>query len=118
MQRKMSVLLLRLSEVSKERIREMFNKVELSVSAYDTAWVARVPSLGFPESPRFPRSLSWLLNNQLRDGSWGFLDRHLLLIKDSLLSTLACVLALKQWGVGERQINRGKSDFSCPSIYS
>ncbi|XP_056165006.1 terpene synthase 6, chloroplastic-like [Syzygium oleosum] len=96
-----------LSEVSKERIREMFNKVELSVSAYDTAWVARVPSLGFPESPRFPRSLSWLLNNQLRDGSWGLLDRHPLLIKDALLSTLACVLALKQWGVGERQINRG-----------
>ncbi|KAF8026571.1 hypothetical protein BT93_F3150 [Corymbia citriodora subsp. variegata] len=64
-------------------------------------------SLFVPQSPRFPRSLSWLLNNQLPDGSWGLPDRHPLLIKEALLSTLACVIALKQWGVGERQINCG-----------
>lgn len=96
----------------------MFNKVELSLSSYDTAWVAMVPSPCAPQSPHFPRSLSWLMNNQLCDGSWGLPDHHPLLIKDALLSTLACVLALKQWGVGERQINKGKLDFSSPLSFS
>ncbi|KAK7324128.1 hypothetical protein VNO77_27650 [Canavalia gladiata] len=94
-------------EDSKERIRKMFNKVELSVSSYDTAWVAMIPSSTSPHAPFFPQCLNWLLDNQLFDGSWGLPSRHTLLINDALLSTLACVLALKQWGVGEDQINRG-----------
>ncbi|KAK7401598.1 hypothetical protein VNO78_13208 [Psophocarpus tetragonolobus] len=94
-------------EDSKERIRKMFNKVELSVSSYDTAWVAMIPSPTSPHTPFFPQCLNWLLDNQLIDGSWGLPDRHPLLLNDALLSTLACVLALKQWGVGEDQINRG-----------
>ncbi|KAI4323266.1 hypothetical protein L6164_022886 [Bauhinia variegata] len=40
-------------------------------------------------------------------------------MKDTLLSTLACVLALKQWGTGEEQISRGlqfnESNFSSVS---
>ncbi|CAJ1958205.1 unnamed protein product [Sphenostylis stenocarpa] len=91
----------------KERIRKMFNKVELSVSSYDTAWVAMIPSPASPHTPLFPECLNWLLGNQLLDGSWGLPDRHPLLMNDALLSTLACILALKQWGVGEDQINRG-----------
>nr|WNI01963.1 terpene synthase [Psidium guajava] len=96
-----------LAEGSRERISDMFNKVELSLSSYDTAWVAMVPSPCSPQNPHFPKSLSWLMNNQSFDGSWGLPDRHPLLIKDALLSTLACVLALKLWGVGERQITKG-----------
>ncbi|XP_028799725.1 ent-kaur-16-ene synthase, chloroplastic-like [Neltuma alba] len=87
----------------------MFQKVELCVSSYDTAWVAMVPSPTCPQSPLFPQSLNWLLENQNIDGSWGLLDdrNELLLAKDSLLSSLACVLALKRWNVGQQQINRG-----------
>lgn len=94
-------------EASKERIRKLFNKVELSVSSYDTAWVAMIPSPASPHTPFFPQCLNWLLYNQLLDGSWGLPDRHPLLMNDALLSTLASILALKQWGVGEDQINRG-----------
>ncbi|KAK9266673.1 hypothetical protein L1049_005509 [Liquidambar formosana] len=39
-----------------------------------------------------------------------------MLVKDTLSSTLACVLALKRWGVGEEQMNKGihfiKSNFA------
>ncbi|XP_026438094.1 ent-kaur-16-ene synthase, chloroplastic-like isoform X1 [Papaver somniferum] len=91
----------------KERIREMFTKVELSVSSYDTAWVAMVPSPNSPSSPCFPKCLSWILENQLPDGSWPVAHNHPLLIKDALSSTLACVLALKKWDIGEEHVNKG-----------
>lgn len=97
---------------SKDRIRKLFNKVELSISSYDTAWVAMITSPASPHSPLFPQCLNWLLANQHSDGSWGLPDRHPLLMNDALLSTLACILALKQWGVGEDQINRGTLLFS------
>ncbi|CAM8929336.1 unnamed protein product [Rhodiola kirilowii] len=85
----------------------MFDKVELSVSAYDTAWVAMVPSPTSPNNPCFPQCLNWLLNNQLLDGSWGINPHEPMLVKDMLSSTLACVLSLKKWGVGEEQMNKG-----------
>ena len=94
-------------EGDKERIKKMFDKVELSGSSYDTAWVAMIPSPSSPQTPLFPQTLNWLLENQFKDGSWGLTHGNELLIKDSLLSTLASVLALKQWGVGELQTNRG-----------
>ena len=95
----------------------MFNKVELSVSSYDTAWVALIPSPSSPDAPFFPECLNWLLENQLFDGSWGLPDQHPLLMKDTLLSTLACVLALKQWNVGEEHINRGSYTFSPCNLF-
>ena len=85
----------------------MFDKVELSVSPYDTAWVAMVPSPYSSQTPNFPQCLNWLLENQSHDGSWGLPHLHPLLIKDALSSTLACVLALKRWGVGEEQRDKG-----------
>ncbi|XP_073001486.1 ent-kaur-16-ene synthase, chloroplastic isoform X7 [Typha latifolia] len=102
---------------SKERIREQLLEVELSVSAYDTAWVAMVPSPGSPGLPCFPQCVNWILDNQHSDGSWGLVHLHRSLIKDALSSTLACVLALKRWNVGEEHIRRGlhfiRSNFSC-----
>ncbi|WJX68657.1 Ent-kaurene synthase 5, chloroplastic [Trifolium repens] len=93
-------------EDTKERIKKMFNKVELSISSYDIAFVAMIPSSESQHAPFFPRCLNWLLDNQLLDGSWGLPDRHPLLMNDALLSTtLACILALKQWGIGEDKIN-------------
>uniref|UniRef100_A0A6N2LUG6 ent-kaurene synthase n=1 Tax=Salix viminalis TaxID=40686 RepID=A0A6N2LUG6_SALVM len=92
---------------TKERIKKMFDKIELSVSSYDTAWVAMVPSPNCSETPCFPECTKWILDNQLGDGSWSLPHRHPLLVKDALSSTLACILALKRWGVGEEQINKG-----------
>ncbi|GAB2302501.1 hypothetical protein Dimus_036509 [Dionaea muscipula] len=99
-------------EDAKERIRKMVDKVEVSVSAYDTAWVAMVPSQtqsspGDTDTPCFPGTMNWILDNQLQDGSWGLPHRHNLLIKDALSSTLACVLALKRWQVGQAHMVRG-----------
>ena len=68
-----------------------------------------VPSPNSLQNPFFPECVNWLLDNQLRDGSWGLPHRHPLLMKDAILSTLACVLALKRWNVGEEQINKGTS---------
>ncbi|CAH1447740.1 unnamed protein product [Lactuca virosa] len=96
-------------DMTKEKIRKLFTNVELSVSSYDTAWVAMVPSPNSPDSPCFPDCLNWLMENQLRDGSWGggLLHHHSSLPKDTLASTLACVVALKRWNAGEHQINKG-----------
>nr|GEU42804.1 ent-kaur-16-ene synthase, chloroplastic-like [Tanacetum cinerariifolium] len=94
-------------DMTKERIRKLFTNVELSVSSYDTAWVAMVPSPNSPTSPYFPKCLNWLMNNQLHDGSWGLPNSDHPLLKDTLSSTLACIVALKRWNVGEDQINKG-----------
>lgn len=69
-----------------------------------------VPSPYSSGGPCFPGCIEWLLDNQLSDGSWG-LPHHPLLVKDALSSTLASVLALKRWGVGEEQVNKG---IHCP----
>ncbi|KAK6149559.1 hypothetical protein DH2020_017084 [Rehmannia glutinosa] len=87
-------------EETKERLAKLIHKAELSVSTYDTAWVAMVPSPNSSQEPCFPDCLNWLLENQCRDGSWAQPHHHLLLQKDVLSSTLACILALKKWGVG------------------
>ncbi|CAI0540397.1 unnamed protein product, partial [Linum tenue] len=55
--------------------------------------------------PHFPECVNWILEKQLKDGSWGLQlpdTRHPRLVKDTLSSTLACVLALTQWGIGEQ----------------
>ncbi|PHT44116.1 Ent-kaur-16-ene synthase, chloroplastic [Capsicum baccatum] len=95
------------NDATKERIRKLFHKVEFSVSSYDTAWVAMVPSPHSAQVPCFPQCLDWLLHNQLEDGSWGLPHHQPLLLKDVLSSTLACVLALKTWGIGQDVITRG-----------
>lgn len=66
-----------------------------------------VPSPNSSQEPCFPDCLNWLLENQCHDGSWARPHHHPLLKKDVLSSTLACILALKKWGVGEEHINRG-----------
>ncbi|KAM7466315.1 hypothetical protein LguiB_013877 [Lonicera macranthoides] len=93
-----------------ERIRQRFvGKVDLSASSYDTAWVAMVPSnRDSPnQQPCFPGCLEWVMENQKADGSWGLSSNHPSLVKDSLSSTLACVLALQKWKVGEQLVQKG-----------
>ncbi|PWZ25714.1 hypothetical protein Zm00014a_036415 [Zea mays] len=80
-------------------------------SSYDTAWLAMVPAPGSARASRFPQCVEWIMQNQRSDGSWGLQGRQgddpSLLIKDALSSTLACVLALKTWGVGDEHVGKG-----------
>ncbi|CAN1223525.1 Ent-kaur-16-ene synthase, chloroplastic [Linum perenne] len=92
-----------------KRVRKMKElllrkEVDISVSPYDTAWVSMV---GNGTDPRYPQSLRWVMENQLSDGSWASHPSDPLLVKDSLSSTLASVLALRRWGVGDQLIHRG-----------
>ncbi|KAJ8775387.1 hypothetical protein K2173_023152 [Erythroxylum novogranatense] len=90
---------------------EVLGNVKLSASPYDTAWVAMVPSREEKKKkqsePLFPESLDWVMKHQQPDGSWCLDPEHPLLVKDSLSSTLACVLALNKWNVGEQLVNKG-----------
>ncbi|KAK9723920.1 hypothetical protein RND81_05G034200 [Saponaria officinalis] len=81
-----------------ERIRGMLKSMEdgeISISAYDTAWVAMVKDVN--GGPQFPASLKWIVDNQHSDGSWG--DYSIFSAHDRLISTLACLIALKSWDV-------------------
>ncbi|XP_026419866.1 ent-copalyl diphosphate synthase, chloroplastic-like [Papaver somniferum] len=81
-------------EMIKSRLSGM-NDGEISISAYDTAWVALVEDINGGGSPQFPSSLRWIVENQLSDGSWG--DQHIFSAHDRIINTLACVIALKAW---------------------
>ncbi|XP_057873494.2 bifunctional levopimaradiene synthase, chloroplastic isoform X2 [Cryptomeria japonica] len=105
-----------LDEMQDERIEalvaemklEVFNLVEdgkISSSAYDTAWVARVPAIDGSAEPQFPQLVDWILENQLPDGSWG--EERRFLACDRFLNTLACLVTLTFWGVGNNQLHRG-----------
>ncbi|XP_057985895.1 ent-kaurene synthase TSP4, chloroplastic-like isoform X2 [Hevea brasiliensis] len=107
------------TKTSLRKIRDMLKKdeVELSVSSYDTAWVAMVPSQNSSKQPLFPQCLNWIMENQQPDGSWAFDPAHPLLIKDSLSSTLACLLALHKWNVGDKLVHKGL-DFIASNIWA
>ncbi|KAJ4702651.1 Copalyl diphosphate synthase [Melia azedarach] len=80
---------------------------EISISPYDTAWVALIKDVnGSGDSPQFPSCLEWISNNQLPDGSWG--DK-IFLAHDRLLNTLACVVALKSWNIHQDKCEKGIS---------
>lgn len=66
-------------------------------TAYDTAWLAGVPSKCDPRVSRFPAALRWLTENQLPDGSWGSTIPY---EHDRLLSTLAALAPLAAFGRG------------------
>lgn len=92
-----------------ESIKSMLgsmNDGEISISPYDTAWVALVEDVHHGSGlPQFPSSLRWIANNQLPDGSWG--DREILSAHDRLLNTLACVIALKSWDLHPDKCEKG-----------
>ncbi|KAK1300068.1 hypothetical protein QJS10_CPB13g00701 [Acorus calamus] len=82
---------------------------ETSISAYDTAWVSMIEDINGNDAPQFPRSLQWIVDHQLSDGSWG--DRDYFLVYDRLLNTLACVVALKTWNICPEIYENGKKFF-------
>lgn len=80
---------------------------EISVSPYDTAWVALVKNVDDGgEAPQFPSCIDWIAQNQLPDGSWG--DDAFFLVQDRIINTLACTIALKSWNVHHDKCNKGK----------
>ncbi|OIV92574.1 hypothetical protein TanjilG_02337 [Lupinus angustifolius] len=70
---------------------------EITVSAYDTAWVALVEDVNGSGAPQFPSALEWIAKNQIPDGSWG--DSEIFIAHDRILNTLACVVALRSWNL-------------------
>ncbi|KAL0330177.1 UNVERIFIED_CONTAM: Syn-copalyl diphosphate synthase TPS3, chloroplastic [Sesamum radiatum] len=61
-------------EESIDYVKQMLGSMDdgrISVSPYDTAWVALIRGLQGRDIPQFPSSLDWISNNQLSDGSWG-----------------------------------------------
>nr|WEQ50541.1 CPS1 [Salvia officinalis] len=77
----------------------------ISVSPYDTAWVAMIKDVQGRDAPQFPSSLEWIVQNQLEDGSWG--DQKLFCVYDRLVNTIACVVALTSWKVHADKVKRG-----------
>ncbi|XP_057967946.1 ent-copalyl diphosphate synthase 1-like isoform X2 [Malania oleifera] len=93
-----------------DRIRSMLGSMgdgEITVSAYDTAWVALVEDVNGSGAPQFPSSLQWIAENQLSDGSWG--DHLVFTAHDRILNTLACVIALKKWNTHHDKFKKGMS---------
>ncbi|XP_059437236.1 ent-copalyl diphosphate synthase 1-like isoform X4 [Corylus avellana] len=79
---------------------------EISISAYDTAWVALVEDIHGSGFPQFPSSLQWIAKNQLPDGSWG--DSLIFFSYDRIINTLACVIALKSWNIHPEKYEKEK----------
>ncbi len=73
------------------RLLSSLDVPNMSPSAYDTAWVARLPSPADPQLPRFPGAFDWLLQNQKPDGSWG---AELAFAHDRVVCTLGALLTL------------------------
>ncbi|XP_050230103.1 (E,E)-geranyllinalool synthase-like [Mercurialis annua] len=79
----------------------------IATSAYDTAWLAMVPDNSDPSQPMFESCLNWVLTNQNQDGFWGECDGHGEPTIECLTATVACMVALKKWNVGQKMIGRG-----------
>ncbi|XP_065867881.1 terpene synthase 6, chloroplastic-like [Euphorbia lathyris] len=89
-----------------------------SASSYDTAWVGMVASQNSSEpEPLFPECLKWIMENQHPDGSWSLYPSHPLLIKDSLSSTLACLLSLHKWNLAPKLVHTGL-DFIATNLWA
>jgi ent-copalyl diphosphate synthase len=91
-----------------ESIKSMLGTMEdgeISISAYDTAWVALVEDIYGSGLPQFPSSLEWIADNQLPDGSWG--DGEIFFGYDRIINTLACVIALKSWNIHPEKYEKG-----------
>jgi len=80
----------------RREIRDLLAQIgpgQMTLTAYDTAWVARLGEIG---EPLGISALEWLRENQLEDGSWG--ARPPLYYHDRVICTLAAMNALSRQG--------------------
>ncbi|CAF1702691.1 ent-copalyl diphosphate synthase, chloroplastic-like isoform X1 [Brassica napus] len=97
-------------EEAVKRVKSILRNIsdgEITISAYDTAWVALIDA--GDKTPAFPSAVKWIVDNQLSDGSWG--DAHLFSYHDRLINTLACVVALRSWNLFPHQSQKGITFF-------
>uniref|UniRef100_M4C9I5 Terpene synthase N-terminal domain-containing protein n=1 Tax=Brassica campestris TaxID=3711 RepID=M4C9I5_BRACM len=97
-------------EEAVKRVKSILKNIsdgEITISAYDTAWVALIDA--GDKTPAFPSAVKWIVDNQLSDGSWG--DAHLFSYHDRLINTLACVVALRSWNLFPHQSQKGITFF-------
>jgi halimadienyl-diphosphate synthase len=87
-----------------ELLQKIGPGTQISASAYDTAWVARLKDI---DKDLSEQALGWLRKNQLPDGSWG--AQTPLYYHDRVVCTLSVILALAQVGEAQDQdrISRG-----------
>ncbi|KAE9590443.1 putative ent-copalyl diphosphate synthase [Lupinus albus] len=95
---------LKLHEIDVEDDKEQ-DLNEITVSAYDTAWVALVEDVNGSGAPQFPSTLEWIAKNQNPDGSWG--DSEIFIAHDRIINTLACVVALRSWNLHPEKCEKG-----------
>ncbi|KAK4435739.1 Peregrinol diphosphate synthase TPS1, chloroplastic [Sesamum alatum] len=91
-------------------IKSMLRTIDdgrISMSPYDTAWIALIKNIDGRDAPQFPSCLEWIAQHQLPDGSWG--DQRFFCAYDRLVNTLACVVALRSWNVHADKSRRGIS---------
>ncbi|KAK6793306.1 hypothetical protein RDI58_006759 [Solanum bulbocastanum] len=92
--------------------QDNFNTFLTKTSTYDIAWTLAMIPFNNQEKedngPMFDSCLNWILNNQNEQGFWGESNgENLIPTIYSLPITLACMVALKKWNVGERHIIKG-----------
>ncbi len=82
-----------LNSLIKQLLQEIGPGYEISTSAYDTAWLARLVEL---DEPIGYEALAWLRANQLEDGSWGASEP--LYYHDRVICTLSAIITLEKYG--------------------
>jgi halimadienyl-diphosphate synthase len=84
----------------KDRARALVSGLDgrMNASAYDIAWLARLPCDG-GSGARWPDLLDWLSEHQWVDGSWGSAIPY---FHDRILCTLMAIIALSEQAPGAR----------------
>lgn len=85
------------------KVKEMFHSISMRDGAQLISPSARVTAIDGSSRPPIPRTVDWLLLNQLQDSRGS--QSHLPLF-DRLVNTLACAVTLATWKIGQEQIDQ------------
>lgn len=93
----------------KQEAQELIQNLSqrMGPSPYDIAWLGRLKN-GRPNEPLWPELITWLIENQRDDGSWGGAIPY---YHDRIICTLASAIALHENGQGpevEKTVKRAE----------